>query len=161
MSPRAAARLESLGFTRVYDYVPGKLDWLAAGLPREGKAASVPLASDVVHEVPLCHADERVADVRARIGSEADMCAVVDRNGVLLGLLRARQLKSSEDAIVDSVMVPGPTTVRANEFLDDLTSRMTTHKVPVILVTTPEGRPIGLLRRADAERVLAEQNKRS
>ena len=28
---------ESLGFTQVYDYVPGKNDWLAAGLPREGK----------------------------------------------------------------------------------------------------------------------------
>ncbi len=30
MSPRAAARLETLGFTKVYDYVGGKTDWLAA-----------------------------------------------------------------------------------------------------------------------------------
>ncbi len=33
MSPRAAARLETLGFSRVYDYVGGKRDWLAAALP--------------------------------------------------------------------------------------------------------------------------------
>ena len=32
MSPRAAWRLESLGFSHVYDYVAGKIDWLAAGL---------------------------------------------------------------------------------------------------------------------------------
>jgi rhodanese-related sulfurtransferase len=31
MSPRAASRLESLGFTEVYDYIDGKLDWMAAG----------------------------------------------------------------------------------------------------------------------------------
>ena len=36
MSPRAACRLESLGFGEVYDYVAGKLDWMAAGLPTEG-----------------------------------------------------------------------------------------------------------------------------
>ncbi|MFF5019711.1 rhodanese-like domain-containing protein [Streptomyces sp. NPDC001165] len=39
MSPRAAAQLEQLGFRQVYDYVPGKADWLAAGLPTEGPAA--------------------------------------------------------------------------------------------------------------------------
>ena len=33
MSDRAAWRLESLGFTRVYRYTPGKDGWLAMGLP--------------------------------------------------------------------------------------------------------------------------------
>ena len=33
MSPRSAWRLEGLGFERVYDYVPGKADWFASGLP--------------------------------------------------------------------------------------------------------------------------------
>jgi 3-mercaptopyruvate sulfurtransferase SseA len=31
MSPRAAWRLKTLGFERVYDYVGGKADWLAHG----------------------------------------------------------------------------------------------------------------------------------
>jgi len=39
MSPRAAWRLESLGFKDVSDYVDGKLDWMAAGLPMEGTNA--------------------------------------------------------------------------------------------------------------------------
>jgi rhodanese-related sulfurtransferase len=36
MSLRAAWRLEDLGFEKVYDYVPGKADWFANGLPKVG-----------------------------------------------------------------------------------------------------------------------------
>src|SRR5438132_1302048 len=36
LSPRAGRRLERLGFSTVYDYTVGKLDWLAAGLRTEG-----------------------------------------------------------------------------------------------------------------------------
>jgi len=34
-SRRAAARLEALGYTAVYDYEGGKVDWRDAGLPTE------------------------------------------------------------------------------------------------------------------------------
>jgi rhodanese-related sulfurtransferase len=44
MSDRAAWRLESLGFTRVYRYSPGKDGWLAMGLPTEGPDAATPRA---------------------------------------------------------------------------------------------------------------------
>src|SRR6266540_5214701 len=37
MSPRAASLLETLGFEQVYDYVAGKADWGAAGLPLAGR----------------------------------------------------------------------------------------------------------------------------
>jgi hypothetical protein len=36
MSPRAAWRLDELGYGEVYDYVAGKADWLAADLSTEG-----------------------------------------------------------------------------------------------------------------------------
>lgn len=36
LSLRAAARLEQLGFGWVCDYVPGKVDWFAGGLPPGG-----------------------------------------------------------------------------------------------------------------------------
>ena len=48
MSPRAACRLETLGFAEVYDYVAGKADWLGRGLPREGEKAREPRAFDLV-----------------------------------------------------------------------------------------------------------------
>ena len=50
MSARAAWRLESLGFSQVYRYTPGKMDWLARGLPREGAAAAVIQADDLVRQ---------------------------------------------------------------------------------------------------------------
>lgn len=55
MSPRAAWRLEGLGFSPVYDYVPGKVDWFAAGLPKEGKLAEVPTVGEAARQdVPTC-----------------------------------------------------------------------------------------------------------
>jgi hypothetical protein len=67
MSPRAAWRLQDLGFERVYDYVPGKADWFASGLPREGKLASIPTVGDVARpEVPTCSPKEKASNARDR-----------------------------------------------------------------------------------------------
>ena len=56
MTPRAAARLETLGFQKVYDYQGGKLDWLGAGLPREGEDAAKPTVGDVARPgLPTTH----------------------------------------------------------------------------------------------------------
>lgn len=35
-SPKAAERIEALGYRSVYDYEAGKMDWKQAGLPVEG-----------------------------------------------------------------------------------------------------------------------------
>jgi hypothetical protein len=48
MSPRAACRLETLGFPEVHDYVAGKADWLAHGRPTEGAQAAVPRAHNLL-----------------------------------------------------------------------------------------------------------------
>lgn len=34
-SPKAAEKMEELGYKRVYDYEAGKMDWKQAGLPTE------------------------------------------------------------------------------------------------------------------------------
>jgi hypothetical protein len=68
MSPRAACRLETLGFEQVYDYAPGKADWLARGLPREGDKAHEARAVDVVRtDVVTCDLGAEIADVRAQV----------------------------------------------------------------------------------------------
>jgi CBS domain-containing protein len=152
MSPRAAWRLESLGFARVYDYVPGKTDWLAACLPRDGTDASVPLAGDAAREAPTCHFRARVAEVRARVEQdEAGLCVAVNDAGIVMGVLERDRLGADDDAPVEALMTPDPTTVRASEPLAELAERMREADVEAILVTTPEGRLIGLLRRAEAE----------
>ncbi len=66
MSPRAACRLESIGFTQVHDYVAGKADWGSAGLPLEGtRGSETRVGAYINRDVPTCRLDERLADVRA------------------------------------------------------------------------------------------------
>ncbi len=68
MSPRAAWRLESVGFRDVHDYVDGKLDWMAAGLPTEGSNALRPRAGEVARkDVPICGLQESIGEVRRRV----------------------------------------------------------------------------------------------
>src|SRR5579884_3963794 len=110
MSARAAWRLETLGFLRVYRYKPGKADWLANGLPIEGTEANVPRAGQVMRrDVPTCHLGDRVGDA-ANIAQAAgwDMCLVVTDNHVVLGRLRRKALHADPAVLVDEVMEDGP-----------------------------------------------------
>src|SRR5207244_64364 len=106
MSPRAACRLETLGFEHVYDYVPGKSDWLARGLPTEGELASQLTAGSCAHDdVVTCPLGERVGSVRARIEeSPYGFALVVSEGGCLLGRLRRSSLDGDPDASAESVM---------------------------------------------------------
>ncbi len=158
MSPRAAWRLESLGFTKVYDYVAAKVDWLAAGLPIEGRLADLPRAGDVARsDVPTCRITDRTADVRDQVrASDHSSCVVTNDEGVVLGRLRARTLGADPQALVEAVMESGPTTIRPDEPLEAIAERMRDQRVGGILVTTPDGRLVGILYREDAEQRLKE-----
>ncbi len=159
MSPRAAWRLEGLGFTRVFDYAGGKSDWAATGLATEGKYAMLPRPGHLaVRDVPTCGPSEEVRRVAERPDVvERGFCIVTTPDGVVLGRLRKRHLQSERsEAPVADVMEAGPTTVRFDEFLPELTQRMAGRGVGTILVTTPEGTLIGVLYRKDAEKLLQE-----
>ncbi|MBI4260211.1 MAG: CBS domain-containing protein [Actinobacteria bacterium] len=158
MSPRAAWRLESLGFREVYDYAAGKQDWITAGLPTEGELAEVPRAGDVADpDTPTCRLDERLADARERARAAGwDSCVVVTETRVVLGLLRSRDLEKEGDLSVEEAMRPGPSTFRPNVPVATLADLMREHGLPNVPVTTPDGALVGLLRREDAERAIAE-----
>src|SRR3989442_14753215 len=89
MSARAAARLETLGLQQIHRYQPGKADWFAAGLPREGREAHTPRVADIaLRDVPTCHINERVAVVRDRIREGRwELCVVVDDQRAVLGVV--------------------------------------------------------------------------
>lgn len=156
MSPRAAWRLESLGFTRVYDYVAGKADWIAGGFPIEGKRANVPRAIDAVRrDVPTCRLSDRVGEVRERVRESGHrVCVVTNEEGIVFGRLRRRDLEAPDNSRVEEVMEAGPTTTRADDPLEGLVERLRNAGVRSILVTAPEGRLVGVLYREDAERFL-------
>jgi Mg/Co/Ni transporter MgtE len=155
MSPRAAWRLEALGFDQVYDYEAGKQDWLTWGLPVEGKDAYRPRAGDVVRgDAPTCRLDERVGEVRERVGALGwDVCVVVNDRRVVQGLLRAPQLEAGDEEVVEKVMRPGPSTFRPNVDIREMAHFMAEHDLASAPVTTPDGVLLGVLRREDAERV--------
>jgi 3-mercaptopyruvate sulfurtransferase SseA len=80
MSPRAACRLEALGFTRVYDYVDGIADWKAAGLPLEGTKDQPPGVADATRiEVPTSRPDATVGQVRSLLANEWDGSPILPR----------------------------------------------------------------------------------
>ena len=153
MSPRAAWRLESLGFTEVYDYAAGKADWLAWGLPREGRTAQVPAVGDVARrDVATCGLADRMADAKARAQATGfDACVVVNERRVVLGLLRSQELEADPETPAEQVMRAGPTTYRPNVPAHEAGARMRARGVDVLTVTTPDGTLVGLLRREDAE----------
>src|SRR6184192_2939750 len=112
MSPRAAWRLETLGFERVIDYVPGKQAWYEENEPREGKAVDEIWIGDVADaDVPTCDPAEQIGAIRARAAG-ADTCVVVNGDRVVLGLLRKKELNGAAQATAEQVMRPGPKTFR-------------------------------------------------
>lgn len=138
-----------MGFERVYDYVPGKVDWLARGFPTEGEKAGVRRVQDVVrNDVVTCGLADLVGSVRPRVeDSPYGFALVVSDNGVLLGRLRRASLEGQADAPAESVMEAGPSTVRPDTELDSLMERLAKRDLKTAVVSTPEGRLLGIVRR--------------
>jgi CBS domain-containing protein len=159
MSSRAAWRLESLGFTQVFDYPAGKLDWFAHGLPRAGKQAALPRAGDAVRwDIPQCRLIDQLEDVRGQVQAAGqDACVVVNDAGIVLGFLGREALKGVHATSVAGAMDPGPTTIRPHMMLTEVPKYMHKKAMDRILVTTAEGQFVGVLYRQDAEQILDEK----
>jgi CBS domain-containing protein len=142
----------------VYDYEAGKLDWLAAGLPSEGTNAQRPRAGDVARrDVPTCHLDERLGDVRERAREAGwDACVVLNEERVVFGLLRSKELASGPDLRVEEAMRPGPSTFRPFVSIEEMAAFMIEHDLESSPITKSDGRLVGLLLRQDAARVVLE-----
>src|SRR5919198_1805694 len=157
MSPRAASRLEALGFAQVCDYVAGKADWGSFGLPIEGSRHSgTRVGAYVRADVPACGPDDRMPEVRERVRAAGwDTCFVTDREGVIVGRLGRSALAADDDVSVEDAMTLGPSTVRPSLELEKAVERMRNQNLTTLPVTRSDGLLIGLLRREDAERALA------
>src|SRR5215211_4855508 len=126
MSPRAAGRLESIGFAHVYDYVAGKADWGSAGLPLEGAEGSDARAGAHVRtDVPTCRPQDRLEEVcELRDESGWETCFVVDERRVVLGRLGRRAIRGRADVSADQAMTLGPSTIRPSARLRKVVERM-------------------------------------
>jgi rhodanese-related sulfurtransferase len=152
MSPRAACWLTTMGFTRVHDYALGKVDWLAYGLPAEGTHADQPTAGRPARrDAVTCSIEDRARDVLERVvASPYAFALVLSSDGVLLGRLRRSVLEMAGRADgIESIIEPGPSTIRAHLTADELRTRLEHSGVRTLVVTTPGGVLVGVVRRDD------------
>jgi predicted transcriptional regulator len=135
----------------VYDYVDGKLDWMAAGLPTEGTNAKLPRAGSTSRkDVPTCGLKDRLGDVRDRVRAQGwDSVVVVNEERVVLGLLRSAELDKDADLPIERAMRPGPSTFRPYVSLQEMAHFMVEHKLENAPITTSDGRLVGLLLQKD------------
>lgn len=157
MAPRAAARLESLGFTEVFEYTAGKLDWLAAGLPTEGENSTRPRAGDASRkDVVVCGLKDLLGDVRDRAKEAAwDVAVVIDERRAVLGLLRSKQLETDPTLLVEQAMRPGPSTFRTYVPIKEMADYLVEHDLDSVPITTSDGKLVGVLFKSDATRLAA------
>jgi CBS domain-containing protein len=153
MSPRAACRLEALGFTELYDYVTGKADWLARALPTEGAEPRPPRVADLLRDdVATADLHERIADVLPRVHTPPyGFALVTGRGGVLLGRLRRAALHGDPAAAAEQVMEPGPSTIRPDTEPVALARRLRDRELTTAVVTDPDGVLLGIVRLADLD----------
>ncbi len=153
MSPRAACRLVTLGFEQVYDYMPSKVDWMARGLPLEGEKAGEPRAIDVARtDVVTCRLQDTIGAVHDRVTqSPYGYAFVLGPGGVLIGRLRQASLGDRPDTKAQDVMEPGPSTTRPDTPPDELLAKLQHADLTTAVLTDPEGRLLGVVRRRDLE----------
>jgi len=122
-------------------------DWFAAGLPREGRDAHVPRVADVAkRDVQTCRLDERVGDVRDRVGRDGgEPLVVVDADRVVLGLVNSNALAGDPAIPVEEVMDSAPVTFRPNIRAGEMPDYLKKQGVQHAIVTTSDGVLVGLL----------------
>jgi len=86
-----------------------------------------------------------MGDVSARVLAKGwDLCVVVNEENIVLGRLKRDALEGDADAIVESVMEPGPVTYRPNVVAADAARTLAERHVHSVLVTTGDGELIGV-----------------
>jgi rhodanese-related sulfurtransferase/CBS domain-containing protein len=156
MSGRAAVRLETLGFTEVFNYQPSKVDWFGNSMAAEGQEAGRATIADVARrDVPTCGLPDTVAEVRCRIG-EWDICPVIDDKRVVLGLVRREALAMEDDRRIGELMQEGPLTHRPDVTVEEMAEMLRKSPEARVLVTNADGTLVGVADPDDIERAAKE-----
>ncbi|HKO28128.1 MAG TPA: hypothetical protein VJU80_11765 [Solirubrobacteraceae bacterium] len=139
--------------------MPGKVDWLAHNLPVVGERATPPTAGRLMRDDAVrCASGDRVADVLDAIKSSPYTFALVtDETGHLLGRVRGSLCSESDrERTAGEVMELDPSTVRAHRSAEAVAGRLAEKGFKWAIVTTPEGRLLGVAWREDLKRAASQ-----
>ncbi|MBV9413799.1 MAG: CBS domain-containing protein [Solirubrobacterales bacterium] len=133
--------------------MPGKVDWLANNLPVEGDDPEAPIAGRVMRvDAVLCRPTDRVADIRDLIErSPYPFALVTSDDRTLLGRAPSSALDPASDRPVWDVAEPGPKTFRPHVSAGEVAGVLADKGYRWAIVTTPEGRFLGVASREDLE----------
>lgn len=161
MSPRAAWRLESLGFRDVFDYAAGLADWMGAGLPFEGtKTDEIQLSAVARDDVPTCGLTELVGAVAERVRRSGwDTCFVVNEERVVLGRLHETELDGDPERTAEAAMRPGPSTYRPDLDAAELLDVMEQQDLTTAPITRSDGTLVGLVLREDLRGAVGHRHR--
>jgi CBS domain-containing protein len=139
---------------QVLRYTAGKADWLANGLPSEGKLAHTPRVGNLARrDVPTCRLKESVGEVQHRLTVTGwDVAVVVNDENIVFGLVRREALPTDPQINVEQVMERNPRTFRLNIAPEKAAEYMRRQSIDSVLVATTDGELVGLLKREDSER---------
>lgn len=101
----------------------------------------------VRRDVPTCRLTDRLGEVAERVRAAGwDRCVVVNEEHVVLGLLWGQALDGDPQRVVEEVMQPGPSTFRPDIPLEEMTAYMRQRRLDSALITTADGKLLGVLR---------------
>ena len=117
----------------------------------EGTEADTPRVKDAVRDDAVtCRLDDRVGEVMPRVEeSPYGFALATSADGVLLGRLRRSRCEGKYDALVEEVMEEGPSTVRPDTAAPELAERLAKRDLKTAVVSTPEGRLLGVVLRSE------------
>jgi Mg/Co/Ni transporter MgtE len=112
-----------------------------------------PIGRLAKRDVPVCELTETIAAVQKKVrGGTWESCVVVNTERIVLGVLQKNVWEEAgTDMPVEQLMEPGPSTFRPHLTRTEMTTYMEKKKMQTALVTTPDGKLLGLLRLQDLQ----------
>ena len=150
-----------MGFSDVYDFVDGKIEWMSHELPLEGEGPHFAVAGEIADRdaVLACRLGDQLGDVARELDTVPhDYCVVLNEQDIVLGRMRKKNVQGPDETLVEHVMEPGPTTVRPSEPAKGLLERMKKRNVPAVIVTTNKGRLMGAATQEALERLTSSRS---
>jgi len=104
----------------------------------------------VARPISTCSPHELIGAIKERIAG-SPLCAVVDTDNIVLGLLDGNAWDASPESRAEDVMSLAPVTFRPDRGINDVKDYFSKHHIQESLITTSDGRLIGLALGPDIE----------